>query len=82
MEYVCGKSIRITLQAHFEADQFVTTKQGKTGLRSDAIPTVFAHRPAVKRRRAPAPRSTNGPVNIDEETESRERETQSRESET
>ena len=59
-----GSKFKVTLQAHFEADQFVTTKQGKTRLRSDAIPTMFAHRPVVKRR-DPAPQSTNGPVNIE-----------------
>lgn len=53
-----------TLQAHFEANQFVMTKKFKSKLRPDAIPTIFVHHPVVKKRRAPVPRCTPRPVNI------------------
>ncbi|CAM4528894.1 unnamed protein product [Leuciscus chuanchicus] len=56
--------LKVTLQAHFEANQFVMTKNFKSRLRPDAIPTIFVHRPVVKKRRAPAPRCTPRPVNI------------------
>jgi len=46
-------------------NQFVKTKKGKTRLRADAIPTIFVHRPVVKKRKAPAPRCTPGPVNTE-----------------
>lgn len=55
---------QVTLQAHFEADQFAKTKKGKARLRADAIPTIFVHRPEVKKNKAPAPRFTPAPVNI------------------
>lgn len=61
----CALKLYVTLQAHFGADQFVKTKNGKNRLRADAIPTIFVHRPVVKKRRAPAPRSIPGPVNIE-----------------
>ncbi|XP_062854810.1 THAP domain-containing protein 6-like [Trichomycterus rosablanca] len=41
-------------QAHFEEDQFISTKKGQMKLRADAIPTVFVHRSRPKRRKAPS----------------------------
>lgn len=53
------------LQAHFEVDQFVKTKTGKTRVRADAIPSIFVNGSVVKKRRAPAIRCTPGPVNTE-----------------
>ncbi|CAM4567879.1 unnamed protein product [Leuciscus chuanchicus] len=71
-------------QADFEANQFVMTKNFKSRLRPDAIPTIFVHRPVVKKRRAPAPRCTPSPFQRlrekrDEDTQRRESDSEERE---
>ncbi|KAM4537077.1 THAP domain-containing protein 2-like [Odontesthes bonariensis] len=48
-------------EAHFEDEQFTTTKKGGVKLRADAVPTLFAHRPQPRRRKPPALRSPPEP---------------------
>ncbi|XP_057678831.1 uncharacterized protein LOC130907587 [Corythoichthys intestinalis] len=50
-----GASNNIKLcHVHFEDDQFAATKTGrKLRLKSDAVPTLFSHRPKPKRRKPP-----------------------------
>ena len=63
MEYVCGQTkLSCSVCEVTSSHSFVKTKKGKTRLRAEAIPTIFVHRPVVKKRRAPAPRFTPGPV--------------------
>ncbi|XP_046874488.1 uncharacterized protein LOC124466730 isoform X1 [Hypomesus transpacificus] len=47
-------------EAHFEEDQFLKTRKGKTKLRPDAVPTIFLHLPFEQR--SPAPQCTVKPV--------------------
>lgn len=49
------------MQAHFEGEQFSRTKKGHLILKTDAVPTIFVHRPEPKRRKGPAVRSTTEP---------------------
>ena len=46
---MCRKETSVTLLGHFETDQFVHLIKGKTGLIKDAIPTIFAYPPVVKK---------------------------------
>ena len=42
-------------QDHFESDAFEQVREdGKLKLRRDAVPTLFPHRPPVRRRKPPA----------------------------